>query len=301
VVLGGRVVTPRLGGNTPVPPPRGEVPGRLPTVERMQEELWGWARTVATLHYDLLREELGGDVLGVWLVGSAILGDLTPTSDVDTITLTAHPVEPEEHAAIARVHDRVHAEFPGVRHDTTYLSLASLALPPPERLVTPFSVDGRLVVDQPCGEVHPVTWFTLPHAIPVAGGISPHEVRIHADPAAARAHARHNLQAYWGNLVTGVRNALRDRDPAEVLPDPEPVLWLVLGAPRLAAFVAGVQGHGPIPSKSEAGRWVVRQLPAFADLAARALRARGGHPQRFTVADARRATDLVLLLVNGHG
>jgi len=270
-------------------------------VERMQEELLERARSVATLHYDLLREEVGADVLGVWLVGSAILGDLTPTSDVDTITLTAHPVEPEEHAGIARVHKRVREAFPAVRHDTTYLSLASLALPPPEQLVTPYSVDGRLVLGEPCGEVHPVTWFTLPHALPVAGGIRPQEVRIHADPGAARAYARHNLQTYWGHLATTVRATLRDRDPAEVLPEDDVVQWCALGAPRLAAFVAGTHGHGPIPSKSEAGRWVVRHLPGFAGLAARALRARGGHDERFTVADARHATDLVMLLVNGHG
>ena len=270
-------------------------------MDRMQEELLERARSVASLHYDQLREELGADVLGVWLVGSAILGDLTPTSDVDTVTLTAHPVEPEEVPGIVRAHESVRVAFPGVRHDTTFLSLASLALPPPERLVTPFGTDGHLLLDRPCGEVHPVTWLTLPPALPVAGGISPREVRIHADPLEAARHARHNLQTYWGDLATGVRRKLAGREADEVLADAEAVLWLVLGAARLAAFLAGAHGHGPVPSKSEAGRWVVRNLPAYADLAARALRARGGHPQTFTVADARRATDLVMVLVHGHG
>lgn len=57
---------------------------------------------------------------------------------------------------------------------------------------------------------------------------------------------------------------------------------------------------GPIPSKTEAGRWVIDNLPDHADLARRALAARSGEPVTFTVADGRQSADLVILLVQGH-
>lgn len=256
---------------------------------------------MAARHYDVARDELGTEVLGVWLVGSAILDDLTQSSDVDTITLTSHPVQAEEHAGIARVHESVHQTFPGVRHDTTFLSLAALALPPPPALVTPFSVDGVLHLGEPSGEVHPVTWLTLRHAFPVAGGIHPREVHIHVDPKAAEQYARANLQGYWARVATELRVQLRGRDSTEPVERAETVLWPTLGAARLTAFLAGVRSHGPVPSKSEAGRWVARRVPQHADLARRAMRARAGYPETFTVGDARQATDLVMLLVHGHG
>jgi hypothetical protein len=256
---------------------------------------------VAALHYDVARDELGTEVLGVWLVGSAILGDLTQGSDVDTVTLTSHPVERNEHAGIVRVHEVVHQTFPGVRHDTTFLSLAALGLPPPAHLVTPHSVDGVLHLGKPSGEVHAVTWLTLPHALPVAGGIRPREVHIHADQGAAQEYARANLQDYWARVAAETRVQLRGRDGTEPLRGGQVVVWLTLGAARLTAFLAGARAQGPVPSKSEAGRWVARRVPQHAALARRAMRARAGYPEAFTVGDARQATDLVMLLVHGHG
>ena len=267
----------------------------------MQVRLLDRARSVAAFHHDLARQELGTDVLGVWLVGSAMLSDLTAKSDIDTVTLTTHPVQPEEHDAIARAHGSLGHAFPGVRHDTTYLSLAALALPPEEGLVTPFSQDGRLRFDQPCGQVHPITWFTLPQAIPVAGGIAPGSVRIHADRAAATEYSVRNLQTYWADVAFSVREQASGRGADEELSRSDTVVWMVLGAPRLAAFLAGMQTRGPVPSKSEAGRWVVRRIPRHAELARRALRVRAGRPEPFTVRDAREAADLVMLLVHGHG
>lgn len=266
----------------------------------MHPELLARATAVAARHHDLARAELGGEVLGVWLIGSAILGDLTPASDIDTITLTTHPLDPSHHPALTRVHERVHAEFLGLRHDTTYLSVAALAAPPVAGLVTPHSVDGRLRLDEPCKEVHPVTWLTLPQAIPV-GGIPPEEVRILADRAAAEDYARANLQDYWAGLAVQVRQVMRQRAPDAALPHPEVVPWLVLGAPRLVAFLAGARTRGPVPSKSEAGRWVIDHLPPYAELARRCLRARAGHQEPFVVTDAVEAADLVSLLVHGHG
>ncbi len=258
------------------------------------------ASAVATTHYDLLRVELGSEVMGVWLIGSAILGDLTVRSDVDTLTLTARPLETADTPALERVHHQLLQEFPDLAYDTTYLSVATLSEPAVPGLITPFSVDGRLHVGEPAGEVHPVTWLTLPEALPAAG-IDPGRVNVAADRAAAEAYTRGNLQTYWASVAEGLRLQLSGRHPDEELEGSATLQWVVLGAPRLAAFLSGMRTTGPIPSKSEAGRWVIDALPRHADLAKRALQARGGARVRFTVADALEAVDLVSTIVHGHG
>jgi hypothetical protein len=81
----------------------------------MQPALLDRARTVSQRHADLLRGALGEEVLAVWLVGSAMLGDLSEDSDVDTVTLTDAPLGPEHADALREVHDTLAREFEGVR------------------------------------------------------------------------------------------------------------------------------------------------------------------------------------------
>lgn len=259
------------------------------------EDLHDRAHRVAQAHADLLSAELGpGRVRGVWLIGSTMLRDLTAASDIDTVTLTDTAFGPAEHDALARVHAALAEQFPGLCYDTTYLAESALAEPPDREAVVPHSVDGALVVDAPGGEVHPVTWFSLPHAVRVTGSY-PHDTPIHADRGTAREHSAQNLQSYWiGSVATGIRQALTERPADQRLEHPDVVVWSVLGAPRLAAFLdPEAEYAGPIPSKSEAGAWVVAHRPDYAELAERALAARDGADVGFTVSDALIAADLV--------
>lgn len=234
----------------------------------------------------------------VWLTGSALLGDLTPDSDIDSVTLLAGPARSADHAALESVHAALAERFPGVRYDTTYLDIASLARPAAPGTVVPQSVDGQLVLYRPGGEVHAVAWLTLPHAVPVTG-TSPEDVPIAADPVAARRHSSDNLRTYWcGSFVPELRAALAGRGPGDPLDHPDTVVWVVLGAPRLAMFLdPAAEYAGPIPSKSEAGQWVVARRPGHAHLEERALACRHGADVVFTVSDALAAADLVESLV----
>src|SRR5690606_9660069 len=86
-----------------------------------QEALLERARAVASAHYDLLVTALGARrIRAVWLVGSAMLGDLTPASDIDTVTVTDSALGVADQDALTRVPTELAAEFPAVRHDTTY-------------------------------------------------------------------------------------------------------------------------------------------------------------------------------------
>ncbi|MDO5739799.1 MAG: hypothetical protein Q4P07_06585 [Ornithinimicrobium sp.] len=165
--------------------------------------------------------------------------------------------------------------------------------------MVPQSIDGQLILDQPGGEFHSVTWFTLPHALPVIGA-SAVDVEIAADLEAARAHSRDNLRSYWvGSVVHGIRAALAGRPPNTSLEHPGTLVWVVLGAPRLAMFLDPQAAYaGPVPTKSEAGWWVVSHRREYADLARRAVAARAGANSAFTVADALSAANLVDSLVS---
>lgn len=261
----------------------------------MDDGLTQRAHDVASSHARLLAEALGDQqVRAVWLTGSAVLGDLTASSDIDTVTLLDGPPDAVDEDCLVSVHAALAAQHPDVRYDTTYLEAAALANPPDPGVVLPQSIDGRLILDRPAGEVHAVTWFTLPRAIRVAG-LRPVDVEIAADREAALAHSRANLHAYWvGSVAGGLRAALAGRGTGEVLEHPDTVVWTVLGAPRLAMFLDPTASYaGPVPSKTEAGCWVARTRPEYADLSGRALASRHGRPARFTVADALAAADLV--------
>ncbi|MDQ3527297.1 MAG: MerR family DNA-binding transcriptional regulator [Actinomycetota bacterium] len=225
---------------------RGSVQRRT-TLSAMQPALLDRARTVSQRHADLLRGALGEEVLAVWLVGSAMLGDLTEDSDVDTVTLT----DPEHADALREVHDTLAREFEGVRYDTTYLTADAIARPPEPGVPIPFSQDGQLHLGESCGEVHAVTWLSLPHAVPVAG-VGPDDLAITADRSAAAAHSRENLHSYWARVSDQAGERLAGRDPDEPLASQEGVLWMTLGAPRLEMLVARAPCGGPIPSKTEA-------------------------------------------------
>lgn len=219
------------------------------------------AQLLARRHHDLLGDEpgLAGQVRAVWLTGSAMLADLTAGRDVDTVTVTDAPLGAGVHPALARVHDRLAAEFPGVRYDTTYLSLDALARPPEPDAVVPHSRDGRLVLDQPCGEVHAVTWWCLPHALPVAG-LSPEQVSIAADRDAALAHSRDTLGSSWAptaeHVAARLADALHGQDRVRVR---DLLGWVGRGMPVTQGLFAYQPGDAPPPRRrptpAAVGRW----------------------------------------------
>jgi len=49
---------------------------------------------------DLVRRVLGTDVVGVWLYGSAVIGGLQPSSDLDVFVLSRRPTEPADRRAL---------------------------------------------------------------------------------------------------------------------------------------------------------------------------------------------------------
>lgn len=255
-------------------------------------------QAVAAFHWQQLAQLLPGKAIGLYLVGSVAQDDYWPgVSDVDSITVLGEPALAGDQSALQRVHSAVAAAYPGLHYDTTYVPLDWLENPPDpgSAPATPYSQDGRLYLGEPAGQVHPVTWLELRHGRQVAGahlgGLT-----ITVDQVAARSYVQGNLRGYWArNADEGDRAAAGQ--PADlVLADPTPVVWTVLGVPRLAAFLA----TGQTLSKTAAGRWLAVEHPAYAELALRAVAARRGEQVTFTMADVVAASALVRKLIRQY-
>lgn len=256
------------------------------------------ALDAARLHARLLREE-GIDLVGVYVVGSAALGDRWPHSDIDTFAVVRAEVtdlEQKNPGLLARVHDRISAEVPTTSYDTTYLSYAWLADPPADHTVAPHTLAGELLLDQPAA-IHPVSWLELATSI-VADGEPVADLAIHVDLDEVSSYTRANLSSYWARYAEGLLAAAAGKPADAPLTNPYPVVWTVLGAPRLAAMLDRIHraATGDLPrlvSKTEAGDWVRTHLPEYVGLAERSLANRHGRPADFTVHDAARAASLV--------
>ncbi|MEU8820121.1 nucleotidyltransferase domain-containing protein [Actinoplanes sp. NPDC048796] len=243
------------------------------------------APDVAHRYLALADDRLPGFVTGLHLVGSAAIGAWQPgVSDVDAVILTSRPASTEDLAVMAAIHTEV-----GEPHfDGVYLSPELASTWPDDRRVAPFAVGGALVTDRPCGELTPVVWLILRKYGVAVRGPAP-DVRV--DHGNLRRYLLDNLGGYWLTQAARIAEAL----PAitdEVI-DPDVVTFHVLGPARLHYTLA----YGDIISKSAAGDYLAKLFPAYADLAARAIRRRAGEPEVFTRADLAAAGQSVTAVV----
>jgi hypothetical protein len=251
---------------------------------------------IAGAHWEGLQLLLPGRGVGLYLIGSAALGDFQPaSSDIDTITVVDRELDRADQQVLRGVHADIKREYPSVRYDTTYVPRAWLgkSMDPATAPPTPFSQDGRLLLGQRSEEVHPITWLALTRGIRVAGEkIEDLDVRV--DLQAARAYALSNLHGYWAALGAELALATRRRRPGQVLEEPAAVVWAVLGVPRPAAFLE----TGELLSKTKAAKYLADVFPQFASLARRCLELRRGEREVFTMADAHTAAEIVREVVD---
>jgi hypothetical protein len=246
---------------------------------------------IAGAHWEGLQHLLPGRGVGLYLIGSAALGDFQPaSSDIDTITVVDRELDRADQQVLRGVHADIKREYPSVRYDTTYVPRAWLgeSMDPATAPPIPFSQDGLLQLGQRSEEVHPITWLALTRGIRVAGE-EIEDLDVHVDLEAARAYALSNLHGYWAALGAELALATRRRSPRLVLEEPVAVVWAVLGVPRPAAFLE----TGELLSKTKAAEYLADVFPQFASLARRCVEFRRGEREVFTMADARTAAEIV--------
>jgi hypothetical protein len=251
---------------------------------------------IAGAHWEGLQFLLPGRGVGLYLIGSAALGDFQPaSSDIDTVTVVDRQLDRADEQVLRGVHADINRAYPSVRYDTTYVPRAWLgeSIDPATASPTPFSQDGLLQLGQRSEDVHPITWLALTHGIWVAGE-QIEDLDVHVDLKAARAYALSNLHGYWAALGAELALATRRRSPRLVLQEPAAVVWAVLGVPRPAAFLE----TGELLSKTKAADYLADVFPQFAPLARRCVEFRRGEREVFTMTDARTAAEIVREVVD---
>lgn len=252
------------------------------------------ARTALGEYLTALDAALPGIARGIYVTGSAALGDWRPgRSDLDILTVTERPLGDGELGAL----ESLHAGLPGRPYrDAIYLPAGAVgARPagPADDRAYPNVVDGVFRRDR--YRPDPVLWATLDrHGLTVRGAASS---SLGAGPSDGwlRDWNHGNLESYWRPWAAKARDTMAGRDPGETLPGGV-VPWAALGPGRLHATIA----TGEIISKTAAAGYTATLLPGHGELLARAKAHRlGDDSQSFTVADGYAACDLIDAVVGG--
>jgi hypothetical protein len=187
-----------------------------------------------------------GLVEGLYVVGSAALGDWVPgRSDVDIVAVTAEPATDDDAATLRTAHALLAERLPVPSIDGPYLAWGDL-ITPPMGLHRPWSLDGEFRHDGDCFELNPVTWYVLARHGLVVRGPSVERLGVYVETDARVRFCVDNLAHYWVPLADDVERAL-DADPTREV-HPDSFEWCALGALRLhrTAF------HGDVVSKTAA-------------------------------------------------
>ncbi|HVE31732.1 MAG TPA: nucleotidyltransferase domain-containing protein [Mycobacteriales bacterium] len=244
---------------------------------------------LVTERLDAVDAALPGFVTALWVTGSAASGDWRPDrSDVDFVAATDRVPTLADAEALAALH-----ASPGEPlYDGLYVAESDLAAPPAAEQPAAHVTNGEFGTG-PCGQCTPAAWLELRQDGVAVRGPAPAELVRAPEPAALRSWLLGNLRGYWSDTAGHAERVGAER-PATAPVDGYPVVWMVLGAPRLHATLT----TGRIVSKSAAGAYAAERFPDHAELAGRCVRWRAGEPVEFTMADGLRAAALIRAVVS---
>jgi hypothetical protein len=233
-------------------------------------------------YLELLDTALPGATTGIYLTGSAALGDWRPDrSDLDILTLTTRPLTEADLDSLATMHASV-TERPHL--DAIYVPQADVGREPTD---VPYTVDGVFARSGYLPD--PVLWATLDrHGVTVRGIPAP-ELGAGPDPAWLRAWNIGNLTSFWHNWAEDARRRLADRAPDAPV-NTANACFALLGPGRLHYTLA----TGDIQPKTATADYTATHFPAYAELLARAKAWRlGDDTITFTATDGHAIADLI--------
>ena len=111
-----------------------------------------------TAWFDAHDQAAPGVIEGLYLVGSVVLDDWTPHSDIDVVAVVADPSDPDLVGDLAAAHALVRDRV-SIAIDGPYVAWGDLVVPP-MAVQRPWVLDGEYHVDGESFEINPVTWYT---------------------------------------------------------------------------------------------------------------------------------------------
>lgn len=235
----------------------------------------------------------------VYVTGSALTDDWSPRSDVDTVIVVTRPVTDDDAPTLCALHAATIGEH---CVDGLYLTEPELFAGPDRVLSAPHVINGRFTPTERRGQLAWVTWLELstsPVARISAGRVTwtgPEPPPIADLPARAAAYSRGNLLSYWAPLGDSAEETLGKLPAAAVVPA-DGIVWVVLGPGRLLHTIE----TGRVISKTAGGLLVAERWPEFAALVQKAIRARRGADETFTVEEGYAAVELLHRCIRAGG
>nr|BEK70369.1 hypothetical protein KPHV_75960 [Kitasatospora purpeofusca] len=152
---------------------------------------------IADAYLTLVDAAAPGLVEGLYVVGSAALGDFHPArSDIDFVAVSADPVTAAQLAGLERAHARLAARYPRPAFDGPYLTWHELAGPPAQAAPGP-QVFGGTVRHRVRTDRTPVLWHTLArHGVTLCGPRA-QELMIDTSPGELAVWTAESLEEYW--------------------------------------------------------------------------------------------------------
>jgi hypothetical protein len=239
-----------------------------------------------TTYRKLLDSALPGLVEGVYLTGSAALGDWhSGRSDLDILVTTAGHLDDNALDALAKLHAATqHPPYT----DALYVPSAQVGRRQPSDFTGfPSAVEGQF--RRAGHNPPPIVWAILDrHGITISGPKAA-ELSAGPNPQWLREWNLHNLRTYWHEWAAHARGRLAERMPDAPLPAAV-VAHSLLGPGRLHYTIA----TGGIVSKTNSADYTARHFPDYSPLLAQAKAWRlGDDTITFTVADGLAACDLI--------
>lgn len=238
------------------------------------------AERSAVEHYRRLEAAAPGLLVGLHVVGSAVLEDYRPgQSDLDVVGELSRPATPGDLDALAAAH-----RDEGAAVEAVYVRAGELNGPVSAVTDGPWAHDGTLHTNERCFQLNPVVWQQLAEHAATLVGERPRPV---VDAGEVAAFCRANLVEYWQPLLDAAAAAVGDRaedEPAGT----GTVIWIALGPPRLWHTVR----TGEVISKTRAGELAAGRWPDLAEPLADVLAARRGEQVVLTSRHANTAVDL---------
>ena len=249
----------------------------------------------AQRHLDAADATLPGLVTGLYITGSAVLGDYQPgRSDIDFMAFTSRPLTAADIGALAALHAGFAGRGP--YYDGNYVGWHELAGLPDDGRAGPHVIDGEFR-DEACDELTPSTWTEFARYAAAVRGPLVSELGIEISRDRLSQWQLSNLNGYWSEFAAGSREVWSGRDQDALMPYPQTACWCALGPARLHYTLA----TGDITSKSGAGRYALQHFGEYADLISAALDWRATGQGSFTHAAGVRITDLMRAIIDDAG
>jgi predicted nucleotidyltransferase len=221
---------------------------RLFVNERAYEE----ADDMAASFAERLAAILGDRLIGVYLVGSYVLGDLQDDSDVDFVAVVDGGVSQAMVGQLESLHSWMGSKYPRRSFEGFYVDAADVRRHPDPASKRGWHFLGGALRE--ISEVRLAEWEMLRRSGRVVAGRPVDELGVFDASADLAAFSHRNLQEYWAPWLRRTGRLLM-RGPA-VGPRRKQMAWAAawcaLGVPRLHVAIA----DGKIVSKTEAGERV---------------------------------------------